>query len=223
MKSLRVLILAALCLTAPAAAQVNQSNICSNCVVGRLGIGTGPAQAIPFATLQSALGGISLSGNNTFTATNNFTGTFQLGGVALTAPGSGLLVGATDTQTLTNKSIDGSEITSGTISPSFVGPINLASGGNGGVIGALAVGVGGTGQSSLTANGVVVGEGTSGVHIVATNTGGLCLTSNVGQDPSWGSCAAGSSVSPGAYITVNGATVAAPFVASTIYHTFGGL
>lgn len=214
--------LAALFMVAPATAQVNPTNMPASTVIGRLGSGPGPAQAIPFATLSTAIGGVSLSGNNTFTATNNFTGTLQIGGVTIVAPGSGNLVGTTDTQTLTNKSIDGSEITSGTISGSWLAAINLASSANGGVSGTLPVTNGGTGQTTLSANGVMIGEGTSGVHVIATNTPNLCLVSQNGADPIWASCSS-STATPGAYITVNGTTVAAPFVAGAVYATFGGL
>jgi hypothetical protein len=55
------------------------------------------------------------SGNNTFSGTDNFTGTFESGGIAQTFPVSGLLVGTTDTQTLTNKSIAASEVNSGVL------------------------------------------------------------------------------------------------------------
>jgi hypothetical protein len=55
------------------------------------------------------------NGNNTYGGTANFTNTFSIGGTAETFPSSGLIVGTTDTQTLTNKSIAGSEINSGTV------------------------------------------------------------------------------------------------------------
>lgn len=47
-----------------------------------------------------------------------------------------------------------------------------------GLFGALPVANGGTGQSSLTANNVLVGNGTSGVNGVAPGTSGNVLTSN---------------------------------------------
>lgn len=56
-----------------------------------------------------------LNGNNTYSGTSNFTGTFEIGGVTETFPASGILVGTTDTQTLTNKSIAASEVNSGTL------------------------------------------------------------------------------------------------------------
>ena len=65
-------------------------------------------------------GNPTLSGNPTFSGTANFSGVFQIGGSTQTFPGSGVLVGAGDTQTLTNKSIAGSEINSGTVSATYL-------------------------------------------------------------------------------------------------------
>ena len=221
---LAVLALFVIAPAGPAAAQALLNNICANCVVGRLGIGPGPGEAIPFTVLQSALGAVSLSGNNTFSGTNNFTGTFEIGGVTLLIPGSGHLVGTSDTQALTNKSIDGSEINSGTINGAQMAAVALGSGGNGGVGGTLGVANGGTGQTSLAANGTLVGEGSGGFHSVATNAVGQCWVSQgPGVDPNWGSCATGSVATAGTYITVNGTVVAAPFMAAPIYAGFGGI
>lgn len=63
---------------------------------------------VVLATLPS-IAGMNVSG------TANFTGTLEVGGTAETFPASGLIVGTTDSQTLTNKSIAGSEIDSGTV------------------------------------------------------------------------------------------------------------
>ena len=62
-----------------------------------------------------------LNGNNTYSGTSNFTGAFQISGTAQTFPASGLLVGTTDAQTLTNKSIAGSEINSGLVGATYGG------------------------------------------------------------------------------------------------------
>lgn len=56
-----------------------------------------------------------LNGNNTYSGTSNFTGTFEIGGITQAYPTSGNIVGTTDTQTLTNKSIAASEVNSGTL------------------------------------------------------------------------------------------------------------
>ena len=75
---------------------------------------------------------ISTSTNNTWTGTNNFTGTFQIGGVTQTFPASGNIIGNSDVQTLTNKSISASEVNSGTLSavvfPALTGDVTNSAG-----------------------------------------------------------------------------------------------
>jgi hypothetical protein len=58
---------------------------------------------------------------NTWTGTNNFTGTFEIGGVAQVFPTSGLLVGRTDVQTLTNKTLTAPAITGGLLATGNIG------------------------------------------------------------------------------------------------------
>lgn len=76
------------------------------------------------------------------------------------------LVGRSSTDTLTNKSINASDNTLTNI------PLTTA------VTGTLAVGNGGTGASSLSANGVLLGNGTSALQTVAPGSTGNVLTSN---------------------------------------------
>jgi hypothetical protein len=75
---------------------------------------------------------VTLSGNNTWTGTNNFTGPFQVAGVAQTFPASGNILGNSDTQTITNKSIGASQINSGTLSavvfPALTGDVTNSAG-----------------------------------------------------------------------------------------------
>lgn len=75
-----------------------------------LGLGTS-------ATVNTGTSGSTIPLNNggfTQSGTVNFTSTFEIGGITQTFPTSGLLVGTTDTQTLTNKTINGGTL-SGTI------------------------------------------------------------------------------------------------------------
>lgn len=85
-----------------------------------------------------------LSANNAFTGSNTFAGTtthngafnatstFQWHSITQTFPASGAIVGTTDSQTLTNKSIDGSEINTGTVvaarMPAFSGDCTTLTG-----------------------------------------------------------------------------------------------
>lgn len=69
------------------------------------------------------------AGTNTFSGTVNFTGALQIGGVAQTFPTSGVLVGRTDTQTLTNKTLTSPTLTTPTLSsPVINGPAAAACG-----------------------------------------------------------------------------------------------
>ncbi|MDE2021200.1 MAG: hypothetical protein KGJ13_12765, partial [Patescibacteria group bacterium] len=74
---------------------------------------------IPTGTSGAAIGLLNTnktdSGSDTFSNILNVTGAFQISGSVQTFPASGQIVGTTDTQTLTNKSIAASEINSGTI------------------------------------------------------------------------------------------------------------
>jgi hypothetical protein len=73
-------------------------------------------------------------------------------GTLLLPAANDTLVGKNTVDILTNKSIDGSEITSGTINGSFLAAINLAAAGNGGVTGLL--GNGNIANPSMTINSV---------------------------------------------------------------------
>lgn len=57
------------------------------------------------------------------------------------------------------------------------------------VAGTVSVPQGGTGQTSLTDHGVVIGEGTSGVNVTTAGTAAQCLTSNgASADPTFQNC-----------------------------------
>jgi len=64
--------------------------------------------------------------------------------------------------------------------------------------GAVPVTGGGTGLATLTAGGVLIGDGTNNVQLASSASIGLCLLSNgAGSAPSFGSCASGSGSAAG--------------------------
>lgn len=95
--------------------------------------------------------------------------------------GGASVVTTTGTQTLTGKTIDFANNTlTGVASTSTAQTLTnktIAFASNT-FTGALGAANGGTGQTSLTANNVILGNGTSGVQFVAPGTSGNVLTSN---------------------------------------------
>lgn len=96
-------------------------------------------------------------------------------------------VGIATTQTLTNKTL-----TTPTIADFTNATHNHSNAAGGGTVaiadttGTLAVGRGGTGATSLTVHGVVIGNSTSAVNVTSAGTSGQVLTSNgAGADPTF--------------------------------------
>lgn len=102
------------------------------------------------------------------------------------------LLTATNTVTVTNKSMDGGSNT-------FT---NLPAGS---LTGTTSVSNGGTGVSTLTSNGVVIGNGTSPVTVTAEGATGTVLHGNTGADPSFSAVSLTADVS-GILPVANGGT-----------------
>jgi hypothetical protein len=138
------------------------------------GTGTVTSIDITAGTGISATGGpITTSGS--ITVTNTAPMVYPSAGIAVStgsawgtskATPTGDVVGTSDTQTLTGKTINGSNNT--------ITNVSLTTG----VTGTLPVANGGTGATSLTANNVLLGNGTSAVQVVAPGTSGNVLRSN---------------------------------------------
>lgn len=121
------------------------------------------------STLNAA-GPLNSSAGFNQSGTANFTGVLKVAGTTETFPASGSLVGTSDTQTLTNKNISAGQIT-----------------------GSFAVSQGGTSLTSLTANGLVLGAGTSAPTFL--------LGTSVAQVPTWnGTTWVAGSVVPRSYL-----------------------
>jgi hypothetical protein len=138
-------------------------------------------------TWSSSAPAVTLAGNNAFTGANTFyNGTGQTFGTATSTQDGIILAGRsggtlsyratitpttlTASRTLTLPDVSGTFLTTGT---------------------AVTVAQGGTGATTLTANNVILGNGTSAVQFVAPGTNGNVLTSN---GTTWTSAAAPTSL-----------------------------
>jgi hypothetical protein len=145
-----------------------------------------------YNAISGSVGNYTVNGNLAVTGTTSLTG--ALGGstavfsgaissVSPTFTGTPLSTTAapgTNTQQIATTAFVGAAITAqglGTMSTQNANNVSITGGTITGITD-LAVADGGTGRSTLTANNVILGNGTSGVNFVAPSTSGNVLTSN---------------------------------------------
>ncbi|MBI2008846.1 hypothetical protein HYS84_00355 [Candidatus Saccharibacteria bacterium] len=99
--------------------------------------------------------------------------------------------------------LDGHDValvdTNDAVATAIVGTGALAAGSLAAGFTTVAVGQGGTGATTFTANGVLYGNTTGAIQVTAAGTTNQCLIATTGAAPSWGSCAGATTTLQNAY------------------------
>lgn len=182
--------------------------------------GTGTVNGITLTGTVTSSGNLTLGGAlSNVSLSTQVTGTLPVanGGTGVTtSTGTGAVV-LSNSPTLVTPALG--TPASGTLTNTTGLPID------GGTTGTLPVNRGGTGATSLTANNVILGNGTSAVQVVAPGTSGNVLTSN---GTTWVSGAAsggsllGTTNSATPFLTALGFNAGAASGAGTVRNTFIG-
>ena len=126
-----------------------------------------------------------------------------------TEAGAGTVTSVGGTGTVNGLSLSGTVTSSGNLTlGGALSGVNLTSQ----VTGTLPVANGGTGQTALTANNVVLGNGTSAVQVVAPGTSGNVLKSN---GSTWASAAEAAGYPPPTLVGTNVTATSAQFLVAT--------
>lgn len=143
-------------------------------------LGAGTVTALTVATANGFAGSSSGGATPALTLSTTITGVLKGNGTAISAAtvGTDYSVGTGSLATGILKSTTTTGALSIAVAGDFPTLNQNTSGTAAGLSSTLVVGSGGTGQTSLTANNVILGNGASGVLFVAPGTSGNVLTSN---------------------------------------------
>lgn len=176
--------------------QYNNNGVFGGIDLGNSQVALGQTSGPPIATTLGSAAFFSigtaggtvplLNGNNTWSGNDNFTGSLSISGIQQIFPPSGNIVGTTDTQTLTNKIIDASEISTGILAV-VNGGTGLASGTSGGVLGFTASGVLAS-SGTLTQFGPILGGGAGGVPTAGSRKGNTTIFATTNGAFTTGDC-----------------------------------
>jgi hypothetical protein len=185
-------------LASTAAASFNGSANITPGVTGTLPVGNGGTGQTTYTNGQLLIG--NTTGNTltkaTLTAGTGISVTNGAGSITVAATNNGTVTSVSGTGTVQGLSLSGTVTSSGNLTlGGSLSAVNLTSQ----VTGTLPVANGGTGATTLTANNVILGNGTSAVSFVAPGTTGNVLTSN---GTTWTSAAGGG----GGVTSLNGET-----------------